>query len=129
MFLAQALSADRSCQRAVNEGAIKRLIAGLTPCSSHTGAYCRARQRVLTSMVSTLVKQTAKVKGATFNAVENPGPLASFPGNPAANFFGGKFNQTVLTDDLVLYRGGEASKPLGRWFTRERLRRILCLAR
>ncbi|MGB5011522.1 MAG: IS4 family transposase, partial [Candidatus Dechloromonas phosphoritropha] len=26
MFLAQALSADRSCQRAVNEGAIKRLI-------------------------------------------------------------------------------------------------------
>ena len=60
MFLAQALSADRSCQRAVNEGAIKRLIAGLTPCGTHTGAYCRARQRVPTSMVSTLVKHTGQ---------------------------------------------------------------------
>lgn len=60
MFLAQALSADRSCQRAVNEGAIKRLIAGLTPCSTHTGAYCRARQRVPTSMVSTLTHQTGQ---------------------------------------------------------------------
>ena len=60
MFLAQALSADRSCQRAVNEGAIKRLIAGLTPCSTHTGAYCRARQRVPTPMVSTLVNHTGQ---------------------------------------------------------------------
>ena len=60
MFLAQALSADRSCQRAVNEGAIKRLIAGLTPCSTHTGAYCRARQRVPTSMVSTCLLYTSR---------------------------------------------------------------------
>ena len=60
MFLAQALSADRSCQRAVNEGAIKRLIAGLTPCSTHTGAYCRARQRVPASMVSTLVNHAGQ---------------------------------------------------------------------
>ena len=60
MFLAQALSADRSCQRVVNEGAIKRLIAGLTPCSTHTGAYCRARQRVPTSMVSTLANHAGQ---------------------------------------------------------------------
>jgi len=31
MFLAQALSADRSCQKAVDETAIKRLAAGLKP--------------------------------------------------------------------------------------------------
>ena len=37
MFLAQALSADRSCQKAVDEAAIKRLVAGLRPCSTHTG--------------------------------------------------------------------------------------------
>jgi hypothetical protein len=60
MFLAQALSADGSCQRAVNEGAIKRLIAGLTPGSTHTGAYCRARQRVPTSMVSTLANHVGR---------------------------------------------------------------------
>ena len=39
MFLAQALSADRSCQNAVNEAALKRLTGGLAPCSTHTGAY------------------------------------------------------------------------------------------
>jgi len=54
MFLAQALSADRSCQKAVDEAAIKRLAAGLTPCSTHTGAYCRARRRLPLAMVRTL---------------------------------------------------------------------------
>src|SRR5688572_23045394 len=45
MFVAQALSADRSCQRVVNESAVKRLVGGLPQCSTHTGGYCRARQR------------------------------------------------------------------------------------
>jgi hypothetical protein len=54
MFLAQALSADRSCQKAVDEAAIKRLAAGLKPGSTHTGAYCRARQRLPLAMVNTL---------------------------------------------------------------------------
>ena len=43
MFLAQALNDDRSCQRAVNDAAIKRLTGGLPVCSTHTGAYCRAQ--------------------------------------------------------------------------------------
>jgi hypothetical protein len=54
MFLSQALSADRSCQKAVDEAAIQRLVAGLTPCSTHTGAYCRARLRLPIEMVQTL---------------------------------------------------------------------------
>ena len=54
MFLAQALSADRSCQKAIDEAAIKRLVAGLLPCSTHTGAYCRARIRLPIEMVCTL---------------------------------------------------------------------------
>jgi hypothetical protein len=60
MFLAQALSADRSCQKAVNEAAVKRLVAGLPPCSTHTGAYCKARQRLPVDMVSTLVRHTGE---------------------------------------------------------------------
>lgn len=44
MFLAHALSADRSCQQAVDDAALKRLVGGLPPCSTFTGAYCRARQ-------------------------------------------------------------------------------------
>lgn len=54
MFLAQALSADRSCQQAVDEAAVRRLAAGLAPCSTHTGAYCMARERLPMQMVKAL---------------------------------------------------------------------------
>lgn len=39
MFMAQALSADRSCQKAVDDLAIKRLRVGSKLCSTHTGGY------------------------------------------------------------------------------------------
>jgi len=58
MFLSQALSADASCQNAVTEVAIHRLLDGLKPCSIKTGGYCRARQRLPTELVSTLVRTT-----------------------------------------------------------------------
>ncbi|WFS17026.1 IS4 family transposase [Pseudomonas sp. 905_Psudmo1] len=61
MFMAQALSADRSCQRAVNELAVRQLRAGLKPCSTHTGGYCRARQRLPVEMVSSLVRNTGNL--------------------------------------------------------------------
>src|SRR3989338_5106020 len=61
MFLAQALSADRSCQRAVNKSAIKRLAGGLPGCSTHTGAYCSARIRLPTLILSTLVYHTGRL--------------------------------------------------------------------
>lgn len=61
MFLAQAMSEDRSCQKAVNEAAIKRVVGGLSPCSTATGGYCRARQRLPLEMVSTLVRYTGEL--------------------------------------------------------------------
>lgn len=64
MFLAQALSADRSCQRAVNEAAMKRLASGIRPCSTHTGAYCRARQRLPAALVTALVRDTGRLMSA-----------------------------------------------------------------
>jgi hypothetical protein len=60
MFLAQALSADRSCQNAVNDSAIKRLAGGLPLCSTATGAYCQARQRLPLEMVSRLTTLTGR---------------------------------------------------------------------
>lgn len=60
MFLAQAMSADRSCQNAVNNSAIKRLMGGLAICSTHTGAYCRARKRLTLEMVSILARHTGQ---------------------------------------------------------------------
>ncbi len=46
MFLAQAMNADSSYQNIVNEVALARACYGMTPCSSNTGSYCKARQRL-----------------------------------------------------------------------------------
>ena len=46
MFCTQALSADGSCQQAVDGEALRRLAQDLPPCSSDTGGYCKARQRL-----------------------------------------------------------------------------------
>lgn len=64
MFMAQALSADRSCQKAVNDLVAKRVAGGLSACSTYTGAYCRARQRLPEALVSMLVRHTARTMTA-----------------------------------------------------------------
>jgi hypothetical protein len=60
MFCAQALNTDRSCQHAVDAVAVSRLAHGLTSCSSHTGAFSRARTRLPVDMVSTLARFTGR---------------------------------------------------------------------
>lgn len=98
MFLAQALSADRSCQKAVDEAAIKRLAAGLAPCSTHTGAYCGARARLPMEMVNTLARYVGRsvaaqapvawhwrgrpvrlVDGTTLGMPDTPANQATYP--------------------------------------------------
>jgi hypothetical protein len=58
MFLGQVLSADGSCQKAVNEAIVNRLLSGLAADSANTGGYCRARQRLPAGMVCDLARQT-----------------------------------------------------------------------
>jgi hypothetical protein len=60
MFLAQSMSADRSCQNIVNQAALQRLSGGLATGSTHTGGYCRARQRLPLTMVSRLARHLGK---------------------------------------------------------------------
>jgi hypothetical protein len=57
MFLAQVLSVDGSCQQAVNDARLKRIIDGLPRCSSRTSAYCQARARLPTPMIARLTRQ------------------------------------------------------------------------
>lgn len=57
MFLAQSLAADGSCRQAVNDAVLKRVIGGLPRCSSRTSAYCQARARLPTEMISALTRQ------------------------------------------------------------------------
>lgn len=61
MFLAQAVSDDRSCQNAVNRSAISRLVSGLPECSTATGGYCKARQRLPITMVCELARFTGQL--------------------------------------------------------------------
>ncbi len=56
MFLAQVLNADSSCQNSVNKSAIQRISDGLPLCSTRTGAYCRARQRLPCELVCSLTQ-------------------------------------------------------------------------
>lgn len=97
MFLAQALNADRSCQKAVNDLATRRVAGGLSTCSVHTGAYCRARQRLPEAMVSTLVRHSGRamtaradrwywqgrpvhlVDGTTMQMPDTPANQAAYP--------------------------------------------------
>jgi len=50
------MSADRSCQNAINERAVQHLAKGLTPGSTNTGSYCKARQRLPLPMVTELTR-------------------------------------------------------------------------
>ena len=61
MFLAQALSADGSCRQVVNDAMVKRVLSGITPGSTDTGGYCKARARLPLSMVSTLARETGSL--------------------------------------------------------------------
>lgn len=56
MFVAQVLSADGSCQQAVDAAQVRRLISGLTPGSTDTGAYCKARARLPLDLIATLTR-------------------------------------------------------------------------
>ncbi|MGA7978966.1 MAG: IS4 family transposase [Chromatiaceae bacterium] len=98
MFLAQALSGDGSCREAVNDAAVKRLLGGLSPCSTNTSAYCQARARLPVTMVSTLALQAGElitagappwwhwrgrrvrlVDGATVTLADTPENQAAYP--------------------------------------------------
>ena len=46
VFVGQVISADHSCRAAVSRLLSHRISNGQSPCSSETGAYCRARKRL-----------------------------------------------------------------------------------
>ncbi len=98
MFITQTLSADRSCQNIVNQAAIQRLTSSLPTCSTHTGGYCRARQRLPLDMIRELTgylgnqlhqqtptewrwhgHQVKIVDGTTVTMPDTPSNQASYP--------------------------------------------------
>jgi hypothetical protein len=61
MFVAQAPSTNGRCQHAVDAAAVQRLVLGLQPGRTDTGAYCKARRRLSLGLVSTLARETGEV--------------------------------------------------------------------
>ena len=68
---------------------------------------------------TTVIYGSDDIANYQYNMIENPGPLAEIQGNPAKNFYGGRYNVEVLTEDRIYYRGGNSDKALGQWFTTE----------
>ena len=63
MFLGQIMSADGSCQNAVNEAIVARLLVGMNPGSVNTSGYCQARQRLPQEMLGTLARLSGALLG------------------------------------------------------------------
>lgn len=61
MFMRQTLEADGSCQKAVNGWAAQRAADGLRACSTGTGGYCKARQRLPLQMISGLARHSGRL--------------------------------------------------------------------
>ena len=121
MFMAQAMSADRSCQRAVNELAIKQLHAGLKPCSTHTGGYCRARNRLPVEMVASLVRSTG-------NLISDSSARAGlWMGRPVRLVDGTTVAMPDTSENQAAYPQSRGQKP-GLGFPICRLVGIVCLS-
>lgn len=60
LFMAQTLSADASCQATMDRHVVERIANNLSPCSTATGAYCKARQRLPLTMVRSLLRHTGR---------------------------------------------------------------------
>ncbi len=79
VFLGQVLSSDHSCRDAVARLIAHRVSRGLEPCSSRTGAYCRARQRLPEKFFSTGYLSTVVTSAATVSVPKTSG---HFPRRP-----------------------------------------------
>jgi len=131
MFIAQALAEDRSCQKAVDDAAIKRLIGGLSVCSTHTGAYCKARQRLPLEMVSTLTRYSGALvssqtpmawhwrgravylaDGASVSLADTPENQAEYP-QPGSQAPGLGFPQCRIVGVICLASGAIRNAALG----------------
>jgi hypothetical protein len=60
IFLSQVLDPMQCCLQAVLRFLAYRLAQGMEPCSSETGGYCQARQRLLESVVKSLMQVTGR---------------------------------------------------------------------
>ena len=121
MFLSQAMSADRSCQNAVNARAIQRMTEGLPPGNTHTGSYCKARQRLPLSMVTELVRCSGELVSEQWSSPWH------WQGRPVKLIDGTTVTMPDTPANQAVYPQQSAQKP-GLGFSICRIVGVLCLA-
>lgn len=120
MFLAQTLSADRSCQHAVNRFVAGRVAGGLSMCSTATGAYCRARKRLPEVMVRNLVRHTGLTMATNL-------PVAwTWRGRPVRLVDGSTVSMPDTAENQAVYRQASTQQP-GLGFPVCRVLVLMCL--
>jgi len=68
----------------------------------------RKESEVIESGSTTVIYGSDDIANYQYNMIENPGPLAEIPNQPAKNFYGGRYNMEVLQEDRIMYRAGNA---------------------
>jgi hypothetical protein len=120
MFLAQAMNEDSSCQKVVNDAAIKRLQGGLPRCSTNTGSYCQARQRLPAEMIKSLTRYTGTVMAA------NTPDAWHWRGRPVRLVDGATVSMPDTQENQTVYPQPSGQKP-GLGFPICRIVGIICL--
>jgi hypothetical protein len=120
MFLAQAMNEDSSCQKIVNDAAVKRLQGRLPLCSTNTGSYCQARQRLPLEMIKSLACYT----GASMAA--NTPDAWHWRGRPVRLVDGATVSMPDTEENQAAYPQPSGQKP-GLGFPICRIVGIICL--
>lgn len=60
-FIKQAMDSDKSCKRVVSRAVVENAVLKADQISSNTGPYCKARQRLLPSVIDDLVRLVSQV--------------------------------------------------------------------
>ena len=92
---------------------------GIDGVTEGAGNLAEDAGKVVESGRTTVIYGSDDIANYQYNMIENPGPLAEMPNQPAKNFYGGRYNMEVLQEDRIMYRAGNAQNPYGRWFTSE----------
>lgn len=82
-------------------------------------AWEKPRQRIVEGESGAVIYGSDDIAKYQYNMIENPGPLVDIADNPAKNFYGGRYNVEVLTENRIYYRAGNSTNPLGQYFVAE----------
>lgn len=120
MFMSQSLNPDSSCQATINRHAVERIANGLAPCSTATGAYCRARMRLPLDMLQPLVQHTGAMLANQASATWR------WRGRAVKLVDGSSVTMPDTAENQAFYRQPSSQKP-GLGFPIARVVALLCL--